>query len=189
MNNKANLTFYSVYHDELALKFDCVVGSNVTHRFPLHIHESLCIGLITKGERNIIWSDKDETIHQNEIFIVNKNQPHAINQIEAHDYIAITINGISDNVSYENIIKSNRCVDLFRKLFEVIKNGEYTYLPEQWSNLYQYLNDTHKLSISLDASEDFLMKSLEYIQANYQNQISVNDIAAYACMSTYHFCR
>ena len=76
-NNTENLAFYSMYHDELALKFDCVVGNNVSHKFPLHIHESLCIGLITKGERNIILQDKTETIHQNEIFVINKNQPQA----------------------------------------------------------------------------------------------------------------
>jgi len=188
-NNTDNLAFYSMYHDELELKFDCAFGSNVSHKFPLHIHESLCIGLITKGERNIIWPDKAETIHQNEIFVINKNQPHAISQIEAHDYIAITINGLSDDTSYENIIKSNKCVDLFCKLFVVIKDGEHASLSEKWNNLHQYLIDTHKLSTSLTVKEDFIRKSLEYIQANYQNQIFVNDIAAHACMSTYHFCR
>ena len=190
MNNIDNLDFYSAYHDELALKYGCVVGSNVIHTFPLHIHESLCIGLITKGERNIIWSDKAETIHRNEIFIINKNQPHAINQIEPHDYVAITISGLSDNTSYENIIKSSRCADLFCKLFDVIKKGEFAFLSEKWNNLYQYLIETHKLSTLLTVNDDFFIKkSLEYIQANYQSQISVNDIAVHACMSTYHFCR
>jgi len=188
-NNTDSLIFYSVYNNELALKFDCVVGKDVLHKFPLHIHESLCIGLITKGERNIIWTDRAETIRQNEIFVINKNQSHAINQVESHDYIAITINGLSDSASFRSIIKTDKCVYLFLRLFDVIRNGECTLLSEKWNNLYQYLIDTHRLSISLTAKQDSIRKSLEYIQTNYQNQISVKDIAAHAFMSTYHFCR
>ena len=188
-NNTDSLAFYSMYHNELALKFDCVVGKDVLHKFPLHIHESLCIGLITKGERNIIWTDKAEAIRQNEIFVINKNQPHAINHVEPHDYIAITINGLSDSVSFRSIIKSDKCIYLFLQLFDAIRNGERTVLSEKWNNLYQYLIGTHRLSGSITARQDSIQRSLEYIQANYQNQISVKDIAAHAFMSTYHFCR
>ena len=84
-NNSKNLAFHSIYNEELALNFDYVTGINIAHKFPLHIHESLCIGLITKGKRNIILSGKTETINQGEIFVINKNQPHSINQTEPHD--------------------------------------------------------------------------------------------------------
>lgn len=184
-----NLDFHSVYSEDSDLEFDCVIGSNVSHKFPLHIHSSLCIGLVTKGKRNILWSDKLTIINQNELFVINKNQPHAINQTESHDYIAITIKGNLEYVIFENVIQSRLCMDLFIQLFHALKEGYINELPEKWNNLYGYLVNTHKLSDSLSFNEDFLGKSLKYIQENYQHQISVNNIAAYACMSTYHFCR
>gem|GEM_PF-6296445 len=32
-NNTDSLAFYSMYHNELALKFDCVVGKDVLYLF------------------------------------------------------------------------------------------------------------------------------------------------------------
>lgn len=184
----SNLAFRSIYHEELALKFDCVIGNEVHHNFPMHIHDSLCIGFIGKGKRNITWLDKITTVHQNEIFVINRNQPHAITQTEPHDYMVINVKGKLDNVVFENIINTDTCRDLFFQLFCTLKDNNPD-LPEKWRNLYTYLTDAHKLSDSLTIQEDFIRKSLEYIQLNYQLQISVDDIAAYACMSTYHFSR
>lgn len=187
-----NLDFYSVYSEELELKFDCVVGNSVSHYFPMHIHNSLCVGLITKGVRCITWADKITKIHLNEIFIINRNQPHAINQVEPHDYIVITVKGDSDGAIFENSIKSHLCTDLFLQLFYSLTKGFVSELPEKWNDLHDYLINTHKVAYSTlptSTNEDFLRKSFEYIQTNYQQQISVNEIAAHACMSTYHFCR
>lgn len=184
-----NLDFHTIHCEELDLEFDCVIGSNVSHYFPLHIHHSLCIGLITKGKRNMHWSDKSTVINQNELFVINKSQPHAICQTGPHDYIAITIKGNLGHVIFENVIQSHLCRDLFIQFFHTLKEGCIIELPDKWNKLYGYLIKTHKLSDSLSLNEVFLRKSLEYIQNYYQQQISVNDIAAYTCMSTFHFCR
>lgn len=187
-----NLDFYSIYSEELELKFDCVVGNSVSHYFPMHIHDSLCIGLITKGVRDIAWADKTTRIHPNEIFIINRNQPHAISLAEPHDYIAITIKGGSDSAIFENSIKSHLCTDLFLQLFYSLTKGFVSELPEKWNDLHDYLTKAHKVvnsTLSTSTNEGFLKKSLEYIQSNYQQQISVSEIAAHACMSTFHFCR
>lgn len=186
--NNSNFAFRSVYNEELALRFDCVIANDVHHHFPIHIHDSLCIGFISKGKRNIIWLDKTVTINQNEIFVINKNQPHAITQAEPHDYIAITVKGKLDNDIFENIINTNICRDLFLQLFCTLRNNSSD-LSENWQNLYAYLSEVHRLSDSLTIQEDFIRKSLEYIHLNYQQQISVEDIAIHACISTYHFCR
>ena len=133
--------------------------------------------------------DKTTTVNQNEIFVINKNQPHAITQTAPHDYIVITVKGKLDNVVFENVINTDACRGLFLKLFHTLKDNNNPNISENWQNLYTYLTDTHKLSDSLTIQEDFIKKSLEYIQLNYQKQIAVDDIAAHACMSTFHFCR
>jgi AraC-type DNA-binding domain-containing proteins len=188
-NNSTNLAFRSIYNEELALSFDYVTGTNVAHKFPLHIHDSLCIGLITKGKRTLILSNKTETINPNELFIINRNQPHTIIQTEPHDYIVITIKGLSDSMTFCNIIKSNTGIDFFLRLFNTLKNGEMVSLPEKWNSLYAYLMFAHKQSEMSDADKSLFNRSLAYIQRNYQNPIQIKDIASHVCMSTFHFCR
>ena len=188
-NIDKKLAFHSIYNEELELNFDYVTGIDVAHIFPLHIHESLCIGLITKGIRNIILSGKEKIINRNEIFVINKNQPHTIRQTEPHDYIVITIKGLKDAISFHNIIRSDMCVYLFLELFNALKNGESDSLPEKWNNLYGYLANSYKLPASSDVNIGFIRKSLEFIHNNYRQQIQIKDIASHACMSTFHFCR
>ena len=171
------------------MSFDYVTGTNVVHKFPLHIHESLCIGLITKGKRTLILSGKMETINRNELFVINKNQPHTIIQTEPHDYIVITIKGLSDSITFCNIIKAKTGVDLFLMLFNTLRHEEKVSIPEKWNRLYEYLIHTYSQPESSDSDKNFICNSLAYIQTNYQNQIQIKDIASHVCMSTFHFCR
>lgn len=189
--DNSSIVFYSAYCGELDLKFECVIGNNVLHTFPLHIHDSLCIGLITKGQRNLILSGHSEIINRNRIFIINRLQPHAINQVVPHDYIVVTIKGPRlSNLFFKNVIKSGISVDLFVQLFHVIVENKIDKLPGKWNSLYTYLVDSAQvLSEDVSFYGKCIKKSIEYIHTNYQSQISVNDMAKQACMSTFHFCR
>ena len=74
----SSIAFHPVNDEKSALKFECVTGSDVHHNFPMHIHDSLCIGLICKGKRDFILPGKSVTVNQNELFIINRNQPRAM---------------------------------------------------------------------------------------------------------------
>ena len=185
----SSIAFHPVYDEKSALKFECVTGSDVHHNFPMHIHDSLCIGLICKGKRDFILPGKSLTVNQNELFIINRNQPHAISRTKPHDYIVINIKGIINDAVFENVIKSDVCLELFLQLFQTLREKDVSCLSEKWKQLYEHLIMAHKTSDCLTINDVFIRKAYEYIQANYQQQISVNDIAANACMSTYHFCR
>lgn len=191
-NQEANLSFCSTYDKEENLKFDCVIGNNVQHVFPLHIHESLCIGTITKGQRALILSERSEIITPHELFIINPYQPHAVDSVGRHDYIAITINGSRlHNVRFENVIKSDRCISLFFSLFHALTTNKTNgMLYDAWSRFYECLVCTGQISSdNLPPEEDFIRKSINYMHTNYQQRISVTDIARQVCMSTFHFCR
>ena len=187
--NTSSLVFHSVYDEKSALKFDCVIGSDVHHNFPMHIHDSLCIGLICKGKRDFVLPGKSITVNQNEIFIINRNQPHAINRTTPHDYIVINVKGNLDSAVFENVIKSDTCLEFFLQLFQALKENDTNNLSLKWENFYNNLILSHKTSDYLTNNEVFMQKAYEYIQTNYRQQISVSEIAANACMSTFHFCR
>lgn len=182
-----DITFYTQYSKEAGVTFDCVIGQNVSHNFPLHIHDSLCIGLVTKGWRNMIWTDWSDTITENAMFVVNMNQPHAVGP-SPHNYIAITIKGLCPNVVFQNVIILQD-LNLFYQLFYAIQKGDSKLLFQSWTRLYAYLCSYHKASNRLNFDEEFVMKALEYIRMNHQYQISVEDISRHACLSPYHFSR
>lgn len=146
--------------------------------------------MITRGKRVLILSENSEIIHVNEIFIINRNQPHAISNEEPHDYIAITIKGKGlSNALYQNIINTHISVSLFLQLYHELKEGNTETILAAWNHLYQYLTEIHQIHLFSSPNEDFINGAIEYIQTNYQRTILVDDIAKHACMSTYHFCR
>jgi AraC-like DNA-binding protein len=115
------------------------------------------------------------------------NQPHAITP-HPHSYIAITVKGITQDVVFENIITPNN-MELFYQLFHAIIEENSNSLSLYWDILYRYLCDYHVVSNAINPDEKFIIKALEFIKHNHHNQISVEDIAEHACLSTYHFCR
>lgn len=148
------------------------------------------MGLVMKGQRVLTFSDNTEIIHPDEMFVINRNQPHAICRNEPHDYVAIAIKGKGlSNVLFQNMVNTDVSVNLFLQLYNELKAGCAEKILSAWYRLYQYLIDTHAIYSTLFPKGDFVRKSIEYMQANYQHPILVNDIADHVCMSTYHFCR
>lgn len=189
-NRKANLNFYSIYSKNIGFHFDCVVGHDVIHKFPMHLHsDSLCLGLINRGQRNMLYSSLSKTYNEKDIFVINTNQPHAINQLQPHDYIAITIKGIKSDVYLENKIKSSVCVDLFIQLFHAIRDNDADLLRSRWNNLYNYLCCHYQMPSTHLSYKESVSRALDFIRNNYHNPISIDDIAKHACLSQYHFCR
>lgn len=188
-NGKPLLGFYSFTDEASGLSVDCVTGVNVQHNFPLHIHDSLCIGLVTYGKRELLFPGTVEEINTGDLFIVNKNQPHAIRQHHPHNYIALTVNGIPGNPYYVNKISSAECTALFLDVFWAIEHNSVTLLAEKWTLLFTHLNKHYTSRPCGSGNNNFIVKSLGYIKQHYNEPLKVEDIARHVAMSKYHFSR
>jgi AraC-like DNA-binding protein len=183
---KCNLKFYTANIKGLA--FDCVVGCDVAHRFPLHSHRSLCIGLVTEGVRRMKVGDTLLNVAKNEAFIININQPHAIDFTVPHSYIAITINGLTEKDAFRNHVCSDTVMRMLWLVAEAIIQKSDT-LANRWTSLYNHIKDNYLLT-QYSAQTGLLLQKVEnYIVENYYNQLTVNEMAKAACMSKFHFCR
>lgn len=184
-----NLAFCKVGDNTKNITFECVIGQEVSHEFPFHIHQSLCIGLITKGSRQILFPENEICVQENELFVVNPLQPHAIHQQYPHNYAAITVKGLSECPVFNQHIRSHLCKHLFVNLLNAIQNRDINELSTQWSKLFAYLCRYQRKKIDTTATNTIINKTMTYISANYQNPITVNDLAKYNCMSVFHYCR
>jgi AraC-like DNA-binding protein/mannose-6-phosphate isomerase-like protein (cupin superfamily) len=182
------ISFRSVYNETSGLRFDLAIGNFVERNFPMHIHDSLCIGLVRSGERRIILTDKEIVVTQGEIFVIAPNQPHSVVCSRPHDYVAVTVKRVPRDDIFENVINTDQCRQLFAELTNAIEENSPK-LDGKWYNLYSHLINTHLSPKPSPVSKDFVRRSLEFISRNYDKPVSVGDIAAHAHMSTFHFSR
>ena len=189
MQNK-NLAFHKVEDNTKNIHFECVIGQEITHSFPFHVHHSLCIGLITKGMRWIVFPENEAyCVQEGELFVINPLQPHAIQQQSPHDYVVITVEGLSDCPTFNQHIHSLQCKRLFVNLSDAVQNHRIEELSTHWGNLFHYLCRYQCKKIYHTETKTIITKTMSYIAANYQNPITVSDIAKYNCMSVFHYCR
>ncbi|SHN72187.1 AraC family transcriptional regulator [Desulfovibrio litoralis] len=80
-----NITFDN-YYDELEL-----VSGTSKHTFPTHIHQSLCIGVITKGAALLSFNNKTSILEKGSHYIIAPYQPHAITPLNGKEYSYLTI--------------------------------------------------------------------------------------------------
>jgi AraC-like DNA-binding protein len=184
-----NLVFHTAKDNSKRINFECVTGREVSHQFPFHIHHSLCIGLITKGARRIIFLDNDICIPENELFVINPLQPHAIRQPDPHDYCVITVKGLHDCPVFSRHIRSNYCKHLFIKLLDAIQVADIEDLSVCWEELFDYLCRYHRIKPFTTVTNTVIDRTKAYVAANYQNPITVSDMAKNSCMSVFHYCR
>ena len=185
----ADLVFHKIDDNARKISFECVMGREVENDFPFHIHHTLCIGLITGGMRWITFPEYEICIQENELFVVNPLQPHAIQRLYPHDYVVITVKGLTDCPVFHAHIQSLQCKRLFINLLNAIQLDDSKELPAAWDKLFAYLC-RYQCKITAPSETNVIMqKTMDYISVHYQNPITVSDLAKHNCMSVYHFCR
>ena len=187
--SQSNLVFYTAEISAANMMFESVIGRDVVHQFPFHIHHSLCIGLITKGMRRVLFPENEICVQENELFLINTLQPHAIQQPDPHDYAVIIVKGLPDCPVFNTHIQSHQCRQLFCDLLDAIQNAGTEELSVLWDKLLLYLFKYQRKSPCTKATNAIIEKTMTYIAANYQNPITVGDIAKNNCMSVFHYCR
>lgn len=170
------------------LRFECVSGKSVARKVPVHYHESLCIGLITKGHREMIIDNKTFSIKQNQLFIINPYEPHTIQKTEPHDYRVLTVHGKWNKSNFKNLIHDPEAIILFRKCCKSLKCKNEISFNSDWEMLYSHLLLTHT-NKPLQNKCICMDKATGFMKAHYQNPIRLDDIAREVALSRYHFCR
>jgi AraC-like DNA-binding protein len=169
-------------------QFDYVMGENVRHKFPMHIHQTFCIGMVTRGQRSIRFPHGEETIGEGDIFVINAGQPHAVSASEYHSYIAISTAQIPVSYSCSNKIQSSRCRELFENLQDAIADGEQSRIQSLMTGM---LNALDEFQVTIPGNQKpvvMIQKALEFISRHYHEPVSINDIAGHVYVSPFHFC-
>jgi AraC-like DNA-binding protein len=146
----------------------------------------------------MLFADSEINVCENELFIINPLQPHAIPLQVPHDYAVITVRSLSaaemtvprdDCPVFHQHVSSLQCKQLFVKLLDAIQNGDRREVAAQWDRLFAYLCQYQRKDTNTAGASAIVKKTMSYIAANYQNPITVNELAKENCMSAFHYCR
>jgi AraC-like DNA-binding protein len=136
-----------------------------------------------------VFPENEICVQENELFVINPLQPHAIQPQSPHDYAVITVKGLSGCPTFNSHILSTHCKQLFFNLLDVIQKNDIHELSAHWDKLFVYLCRYQRKKTCTPVTNSIVEKTNAYISANYHNPITVKDLAAYNCMSVFHYCR
>ncbi len=170
-------------------------GYGIENNFPVHFHKTFSLGIIESGKRELTVRGTKYIIKKGDVFVIQPFEPHSINAVDdmEHTYKIISFDFCEISSSYypELVIKD-------RSLFELIElfhdHCEYNYsnktvldkLTEIKKVLSRY---TLPLMECKPPFAEAINKAKTFIENNCTRQISVDEIASEACLSTYHFTR
>lgn len=179
-----------------------VKGIDVSHNFKKHLHKTYNIGIITNGKVKLKVNNTEYVIHQDEVFLINPNNPH---ELRAYDNITYShsVLCLNDEDFYNNSLQFSEVKISERHLCEEVKNS-FDIILNQSKSLFEkenYItllidkilmeeNKSIKRNYNIRDDNIYLIEKVkEYINDNWKEDISLNDLSKAVNMSKFHLSR
>ena len=188
------MTIRFVHLPELAI----TTGTGVRRRFPRHIHDSFCIGLVERGTRTVHTPAGDVCIAPGELFVLNPQQPHAATDADTCYHVAsirpgvmVAFAGGASGLAVQPVrIADRQLAHAMRRLCAL---AEHDHDPLERETLLAQLVArlvTHCSACDLPQSPGgTIQQARDYIHAHYARKLNLTELAAVCHLSPYHFQR
>jgi len=180
---------------------------------PLHYHNELELLLSTKGNVLVQIEDKSYLLNEGEGIFINKGQLHMISSDTdtGHGFIAIVFdykvicsefdiifkNYIRPLINNEFLIPIRLSSDICNHIYNINSafNNSYfgyeIYVKEELLNiLFSIIKGSSQMTKAQSNSKSVLVKNIiDYIETNYKDPISLNDMSEHVHISREYLCR
>ena len=176
-------------------------------KFPNHFHEHYVIGFIEKGSRHLLCKNKSYDLQPGDLMLINPKENHTCESIdgESLDYRCLNIKPeVMEKIVHEikgerympqftqTVIYRSKEVDLIRDLHNMImkkykefeKEEAFSFLIEYFLKKYTQKVETNNVQINIQIKE-----SCDYMDRNYINQISLEDLCNVSGLKKYTLIR
>ena len=181
-------------------------GMNVAHEFPVHVHDSYTLGLVTRGERCIHAAGQNYLIRAGEGFIIGPGVPHACGTASdnGHDYRVISLDvdlmkASSADVFGDECAPQFSCVKLsdntlINQLINLLKNVDNRAFPRDdvlfvLTGLIGRYADTADQTAISETRIRLARQTREFIDTNLDRAISLEELASASHVSPYYLDR
>lgn len=194
-----------VFDEELEIEAYQFEG--IMQKFPNHFHEHYVIGYIEKGNRHLLCKNKSYNLQSGDLMLMNPKENHTCESIDGQplDYRCLNIKPeIMERIVYEitgesympqftqTVIYSSSELALIKELHHMImekhkefkKEEAFYFLIEYLLKKYTGKVEQNNAQISIQIKE-----ACEYMDINYRNQISLEDLCNVSGIKKYTLLR
>jgi len=189
-----------------SLGIEVVYGENVSHDFSRHTHRALCVGAVEVGVRTLLCRGNEYKVSPGQIFLIPPNEAHACStRIESHTYRLILI--LSDvlrkilpdfeehqTIFTHLVVEDKNLFEQLLTLHLLLDSSETNFIKQ--SVLVSVIGDIVKRCVAMQDDLKVRHKQYEsikraqtYIEDHYEENFSLDDLAAYAYLSPYYLIR
>lgn len=185
-----NKEIRTICYDE-DLKLEAYQLKGIVQPFPNHFHDYYVIGFVESGTRLMSCKNKEYTITKGNILIFNPNDSHGCIQSdgEVFDYRGIniskdTMQSLTEEITgktefTENVIIHIESRNYLSSLHKMIMNGSMEFEKEEMLfTLISLLIEQYAqpFSQSLPICSEEVCKACDFMEKNYYNHITLNDL-------------
>lgn len=186
---------------------EMVAGKRVANAFPMHVHEKYCLGIIVQGQATLETSEGEWHLNAGHIYCLNPGRAHKIVPADdrGFDHIVFCF-GTAFLCDYWGILEASQfrfamtafyapelCRGFLEFYHRVLEKHGTDEPVAGISNFFDMLLPFAAFSGSADNNNeperDSILKVCETIKTNCSLNMSLDELAACAAMSKYHFCR
>jgi len=181
----------------------------VTHRFPRHVHDYFVVGLVEAGSEYCFHRGSTRVISAGQTLVTNPGEPHTGEPATPEGYVcrnlyfdgAILARIFDDfdrraNVSFfTNAVLNDPCLTSLLSRFHgclaanAPKIERQSYLFEVLAYLTAQHADSQVTGRRIGRERLAVKRTREYIEAHFNHDVSLIDLASVASLSPYYFAR
>ena len=190
------------------LKIEAYCFQGIMQKFPNHFHEYYVLGLIESGQRYLSCKNREYTIEPGDLLLFNPRDNHTCAQIDgkALDYrclniqtetmgrAVLEITGKEEQPYFTSqVIFQSELVSLLKELQLMIMQEEQDFRKEEifFFLLEQLLPEYTEQDVPFPKMEQSAeTKAIcEFLEKNYMNNITLNDLSDLTGLSKYYLLR
>ena len=173
---------------------DCIeiLTANSSHSFPLHSHESFCLGIVTNGKVCFQIDNQEKVLSKGMCYLIPSNIGVVITPIERYRYTTICFKNEKKeylmNYDYTDYFPA---LNIFEQLNHMCKQyisgGSSQTFMDGIVSILKCIMIEKKSTMAPD--DDLIMASKKFIHDHIYEKFDLDALAAYVHMSKYHFIR
>lgn len=198
--NKSEMFFYSARQSKDIFFYPLSAGHfycNSDYRVERNNFDSILITHIISGSFSFLTDGQTLTVKAGETAVIDCFKPHAYYTDDSFEAYWIHINGSNTKElfgeltgRFGNIIGFDGKIEMcIKDIYGIIKNGENISESNMSSKIYSLIISLFNSGEHNLCSNTVIRSAVNYINSNYQNKITVENIADYVNMSASQFAR
>lgn len=170
-----------------------ILYAQSSHCFPLHSHESFCVGAITKGTALFTINNEKCLLKESMAFIIPSNTGISITSNSEYNYITICFKNEFkkrvENIKFNKYFLEMNFPEEMSVLCDIFKENND---EEQFFNSILKLIDSaieHDYKLERNEPSEIILSVCEYINKNADQKFDLDNLARSFFLSKYHLIR